>query len=67
MAAPFLRSEQCTCEDLGTCSFCEANSTVDDRERRQKLRCPLCKPNRGENAKRRSKRGAKKPRGKKHG
>jgi len=30
----------------------ETNSTVDDRIRRKDLSCSLCKPNRGENAKR---------------
>lgn len=27
------------------------NSTVDDRERRQDLRCSYCRPNKGENQK----------------
>lgn len=40
----------------------EANSTVDDRERRKKLKCSLCPPNRKENAKRKPKHGVKKPR-----
>lgn len=31
------------------------NSTVDDRERRKLLNCSFCKPNRGENAKRKPK------------
>lgn len=42
----------------------EANNTVDDRARRQALRCPFCKPNRGENAKRRPKHGKTKPKAK---
>lgn len=38
------------------------NNTVDDRERRKKnLSCSYCKPNKGENASRKSKHGAKKP------
>jgi hypothetical protein len=37
------------------------NSTVDDRERRKDLNCSFCPPNRGDNAKRRSKRGKGKP------
>lgn len=37
------------------------NSTVDDRERRFDLNCSFCRPNQGENAKKRSKRGPKKP------
>lgn len=39
----------------------EANSTVDDRERRKQLRCDRCKPHRGENATY-TKRGVKKRR-----
>lgn len=37
------------------------NSTVDDRERRKDLSCSFCPPNKGENEKRKSKRGNKKP------
>lgn len=37
------------------------NSTVDDRERREDLHCSFCRPNRGENAKRRPKNGKTKP------
>lgn len=39
----------------------ESNSTVDDRLRRYALRCPLCKPHRGENVGRRPKHGKTKP------
>jgi hypothetical protein len=37
------------------------NSTVDDRLRRFDLNCSFCPPNKGENRKKHSKRGAKKP------
>lgn len=37
------------------------NSTVDNRERRKSLSCSFCKPNKGENAKRKAKHGNKKP------
>lgn len=37
------------------------NSTVDDRERRFDLGCSFCKPNKGENAKRKGKHGKTKP------
>lgn len=40
-------------------------SRVDKAERREDLRCSFCPPHRGENAKRKPKRGAKKPKGKK--
>lgn len=40
------------------------NSTVDDKERRLNLRCSFCRPNRGENAKRRPKYGKTKPKSK---
>lgn len=40
------------------------NSTVDNRERRKDLRCSICPPNKGENAKRKSKRGKGKPKSK---
>jgi hypothetical protein len=40
------------------------NSTVDDRERRLEQSCSYCPPNRGENAGRKAKHGAKKSRGK---
>jgi hypothetical protein len=42
------------------------NSTVDDRERRDDLLCSFCRPNRGENAKRRPKHGKTKPKKKDH-
>jgi hypothetical protein len=41
----------------------ETNSTVDDRQRRKKLRCDRCKPHKGENATY-TKRGTQKPQGK---
>lgn len=41
-----------------------ANSTVDDRERRKKLKCSICPPNKGDNAKKKSKRGKGKPKSK---
>jgi hypothetical protein len=34
---------------------------VDDRLSRLKLKCPLCKPNKGENSKRKPKHGKAKP------
>lgn len=37
------------------------NSTVDDRERRNLLRCSFCRPNKGENQKHCSKHGKGKP------
>jgi len=43
----------------------ETNSTAYNRARRELLKCPLCPPNKGENAKRKPKHGARKPRGKK--
>lgn len=46
---------------LGEFLFPETNSMVDDRERRKDLRCSICKPNKGENAKRRGKHGKTKP------
>jgi hypothetical protein len=39
----------------------EANSTVDKKLRRYRLKCGLCPPNKFENAKRKSRRGPKKP------
>lgn len=39
----------------------ETNSTVDNRLRRNQLRCSFCRPNKGENCKRHSKHGNKKP------
>lgn len=65
-------SAGCTCDtatgsESRQCSYCRSdnNSTVDDRERRKKLKCALCPPNRHENAKRKPKHGAKKPKRKK--
>lgn len=40
----------------------EINSSVDRKERRDALSCPLCPPHRVENAGRRPKHGEKKPR-----
>lgn len=37
------------------------NSTVDDRERREIQNCPVCPPNKGENASRKPKHGINKP------
>jgi hypothetical protein len=37
------------------------NNTVDDRERRLNLHCPLCRPNKGENKKTYRKHGVRKP------
>lgn len=37
------------------------NPTVYNRAKRQEFRCPLCPPNKCENAKRHSKHGNKKP------
>lgn len=37
------------------------NSTVDNRERRNLLRCSFCPPNKGENCKHHSKHGKGKP------
>lgn len=39
----------------------ETNSTVVNRENREHFRCPICPPNKGENSKRKPKRGVKKP------
>ena len=39
----------------------ETNSTVVNRFRRGYLRCSICPPNKGENAKRKPKHGNKKP------
>lgn len=39
----------------------ETNSTVDNRQRRGKLRCSLCPPNKYENQKCHKKHGVKKP------
>lgn len=55
--------EKCTLDSDG-CDVCYPNSTVDDRERRKALRCSLCPPNKGENAKRRPKHGKTKPKSK---
>lgn len=44
----------------------ESNNTVYDRLARQDLKCPLCKPNQGENCKRHAKHGVKKPKKKDH-
>jgi hypothetical protein len=38
------------------------SSKIDKIQRREKLNCPICPPNRGENSKRKAKRGVKKPR-----
>ena len=38
-----------------------SNNTVDDRERRLNLSCSFCRPNRGENTKRRPKHCRTKP------
>lgn len=37
------------------------NSSVDNKERRNQLSCSFCRPNKGENAKRKAKHGNKKP------
>ena len=37
----------------------ETNASADKKLRRELLRCPLCKPNKGENAKRKPKHGRK--------
>ncbi len=42
------------------------NSTVDKRERREHLRCPICPPNKGENTNRKPKHGSRKPKKKDH-
>ena len=43
----------------------ESNPTVYDRiKRRAQLSCSICPPNQGENASRKPKHGAKKPKGK---
>lgn len=42
----------------------ETNPTVYNRLARSKLGCPHCRPNRGENAKRRPKHGKTKPKSK---
>lgn len=44
----------------------ETNSTVDKRSRWRQCRpfCPLCRPNKGENANRKARHGAKKPKSK---
>lgn len=44
----------------------ETNRTVVNRESRQRLKCPVCPPNKGENSKRKPKHGSKKPRHKDH-
>jgi hypothetical protein len=40
----------------------DASSREDRLRRREALRCSFCRPNRGENAKRKPKHGVKKPR-----
>lgn len=42
----------------------DANNMVNDRLRRLNLSCAYCRPNRGENAKRRPKYGKTKPKSK---
>lgn len=39
----------------------ETNSSVDKKNRRFQLRCGICPPNKGENANRKPRHGAKKP------
>lgn len=43
-------------------SYLETTSSIDKKERRKELRCSYCPPNRGENAKRKPRHGAKKKR-----
>jgi len=42
------------------------NSKIDKIERRERLNCSICPPNRGENATRKPKHGVKKPKKKDH-
>jgi hypothetical protein len=60
----FCEDDPCTCPVEFFDYPAETNSTVDDRERRQDLGCSFCRPNRGENAKRRPRHGKTKPRAK---